>query len=128
MSIGNKDFVSKNIEIIDLLNQFKYKIWTETTFNDRIQSQVKVNSKVYMIGRQYTYTYELDSDGCTKSIGGFIPGVNQRRIRHSCAKMRFHGKTIIVAAGGVHGAHGLRSVEILDVSSPDPRWIYGNRL
>ena len=118
MSIGNKDFVSKNIEIIDLLNQFKYKIWTETTFNDRIQSQVKVNSKVYMIGRQYTYTYELDSDGCTKSIG-------------ACAKMRFHGKTIIVAAGGVDinsPYYGLRSVEIVDVSSPDPRWKYGNRL
>ena len=131
MSIGNKDFVSKNIEIIDLLNQFKYKIWTEMTFKDKIESHVKVNSKVYMIGRQYTYTYELDSDGCTKSIGGFIPGVNQRRIRHSCAKMRFHGKTIIVAAGGVDinsPYNGLRSVEIVDVSSPDPRWKYGNRL
>ena len=40
-------------------------------------------------------------------------------------------KTIIVAAGGVdiNSPHyGLRSVEIVDVSSPDPRWKYGNTL
>ena len=125
MSIG------KNIEIIDLLNQFEYKIWTEMRVKYRTHSHVKVNSKVYDIGEQYTYIYELDSDGSVKSIGGFIQGVNQRRDSHSCAKMRFHGKTIIVAAGGVdiNSPHyGLRSVEILDVSSPDPRWKYGNRL
>ena len=127
MSIGHK-FDGKNIEIIDLLNQIKYKLWAEMTVNDTSQPRVKVNSKVYKIGKQYTYTYELDSDGCIISADGFIPGVNQQRVGHSCAKMRFHGKTIIVAAGGVHGAHGLRSVEILDVSSPDPRWKYGNRL
>ena len=124
MSIGN-NFDSNNIEIIDLLNQIKYKLWAEMTVKDTTQSQVKDNSKVYNIGGNFTCIFELDSDGWDQR---FIPGLNQQRVRHSCAKMRFHGKTIIVAAGGVHGAHGLRSVEILDVSSPDPRWKYGNRL
>ena len=92
------------------------------TFTDKIKLE---------IGGNYTFINELYSDGSIKSIGGFMPGVNQQRVGHSCAKMRFHGKTIIVAAGGVdiNSPHyGLRSVEIVDVSSPDPRWKYGNRL
>ena len=133
MSIGN-NFDSNNIEIIDLLNQIKYKLWAEMTVKDMTWSQVRDDSKMYTIGGNYTYIYKLDSDGF--SIGavapGFMPGLNQRRVQHSSAKMRFHGKTIIVTAGGVennftHNGHGLRSVEILDISSPDPRWKYGNK-
>ena len=126
MSIGRK-WDTKNIEIIDLLNpRIKNIIWTEKTVDDR--TLVKYKSKVYSLGYKYTHTYELDSDEHFKSISGGIPGLNQLRYNHSCAKMSLHGTTIIVVAGGVvrdSPKDGLCSVEILDVSSPDPKWKYG---
>ena len=126
ISIGRNKWDTKNIEIIDLLNpRIKYKISAENTVKDR--TEVKSKSKVYSIENRYTLTTELESDGhlsiSTKQ------GVNQPRDAHSCAKMSLHGKTIIVAAGGVTimtaPKRGLRSVEIFDVSSPDPKWKYG---
>ena len=79
------------------------------------------------IGGSYTSIYGRDSDG--KTTIDRKSGLNQPRNFHSCAKMSFNGKTMLVAAGGVGKSAPfpkLRSVEILDISSlPDPEWTYG---
>ena len=132
MSIGKKWNDTKNIEIFDLLNpQIKYEIWAQETEKDTVEGEI-YKSKLYSmtIGDRNTYIHGFDSDGLPDlQTAKMKPGVNQPRDFHSCAKMSFNGKTILVAAGGVGKSAPfpkLRSVEILDISSlPNPEWTYG---
>ena len=47
--------------------------------------------------------------------------MNEARAWHCSGQIQINGKICIIVAGG----HCKNSIEILDPSSPDQRWIYG---
>ena len=59
------------------------------------------------------------------------PSLNEDRILHSCGKLMLNNKVHIVVAGGQNtgsdglSLDGINSVEILDSSLPDQKWIKG---
>ena len=85
------------------------------------------SEKIYIIGgvqngNRSERTWIIDPKNNYQAIEG--PPMNEARAWHCSGQMQINGKIYIIVAGG----HCKNSIEILDPSLSDQRWIYGERL
>ena len=82
------------------------------------------SEKIYIIGgvqngNRSERTWIIDPKNNYQAIEG--PPMNEARAWHCSGQMQINGKIYIIVAGG----HCKNSIEILDPSLSDQRWIYG---